>query len=95
MYVFSFSFWNVEMFEAKLDEFMAYTSKCVSQIEPRYVHSPSFGFCILNDFLKHFNVLHTSVDALEEGFLVACVDIPVAHHEFVQPGCFDLMIRLT
>ena len=83
------------MFEAKLNEIMAYTSKCISQIKPRYVHSPTFGFCILDDFLKHFYVLHASVDALKEGFLVACVDVLVAHHELVQPGCFDLMIRLT
>ena len=95
MYVFSFSFWNVEVFEAKLNEVMAYASKCVSQIKPRDVNSFSFCFGILYDFLKHFYVFHTAVNAFQKRLLVAGVDVSIAHHEFVQPACFNLMIRLT
>ena len=71
------SLWDVVVLKAELDEVVADTAKGISEVEPGDVNSSFLGFCILDHLLEDLDVLHAAVDPLEEGLLVAGVDVAI------------------
>ena len=61
----------------ELDELVGNATKCVGEIEPGNVSCSLPFLCILDDFLKDFDVFWTSIDSLKKCFLMAGVDITI------------------
>ena len=86
-----FFFRNMEVFKAVLDQNVVDRSEGILQIDKGEVNSPVPGFGILDDFLDDLDVLNTSVDLLQKGFLNRRINVIVFQHKLRELISLDMV----
>ena len=66
-------------------------SEGILQIDKGEVNSPVLGFGILDDFLDDLDMLNTSVDLLQKGFLNRRINVIVFQHKLRELISLDMV----